>query len=165
MKAKQLRRIVQEAIASVLNEDAAADQAAQAAKKTAIDKEIIEKLNSGMSPAEISIEYGKEGKNITVSYVRHIKMLLKADMLHLLEEEFDKFDDRYLPNPNDYDTIKGFFQSYLNDGELRDIVDSKQYGLLNTHPSGQFFKNIPEQYRKIIPDYINNNVPLNKFVS
>lgn len=83
----------------------------------------------------------------------------------LLEEEFDKFDDRYLPNPNDYDTIKGFFQSYLNDEELRDIVDSKQYGLLNTHPSGQFFKNIPEQYRKIIPDYINNNVPLNKFVS
>jgi type I restriction enzyme R subunit len=83
----------------------------------------------------------------------------------LLEEEFDKFDDRYLPNPNDYDTIKGFFQSYLNDGELREIVDSKKYGLLNTHPSGQFFKNVPEQYRKIIPDYINNNVPLNKFVS
>jgi type I restriction enzyme R subunit len=83
----------------------------------------------------------------------------------LLEEEFDKFDDRYLPNPNDYDTIKAFFQSYLNDEELRDIVDSKQYGLLNTHPSGQFFKKIPEQYRKIIPDYINNNVPLNKFVS
>ena len=41
MKAKQLRRIVQEAIASVLNEDAAADQAAQTAKKSAIDKEII----------------------------------------------------------------------------------------------------------------------------
>jgi type I restriction enzyme R subunit len=83
----------------------------------------------------------------------------------LLEEEFDKFDDRYLPNTNDYDTIKGFFQSYLTDGELRDIVESKKYGLLNTHPSGQFFKNIPEEYRKIIPDYIKNYVPLNKFVS
>jgi type I restriction enzyme R subunit len=83
----------------------------------------------------------------------------------LLEEEFDKFDDRYLPNDNDYDTIKGFFQSYLTDVELRDIVESKKYGLLNTHPSGQFFKNIPEEYRKIIPDYINNYVPLNKFVS
>jgi len=83
----------------------------------------------------------------------------------LLEEEFDKFDDRYLPNPNDYDTIKGFFQSYLTDGELRDIVESKKYGLLNTHPSGQYFKNIPEEYRKIIPDYIKNYVSLNKFVS
>ncbi len=83
----------------------------------------------------------------------------------LLEEEFDKFDDRYLPNSNDYDTIKGFFHSYLTDGELRDIVESKKYGLLNTHPSGQFFKNVPEEYRKIIPDYIKNYVPLNKFVS
>lgn len=83
----------------------------------------------------------------------------------LLEEEFDKFDDRYLPNPNDYDTIKGFFQSYLTDSELRDIIESKKYGLLNTHPSGQFFKNAPEEYRKIIPDYIKNYVPLNKFVS
>ena len=83
----------------------------------------------------------------------------------LLEEEFDKFDDRYLPNTNDYDTIKGFFQSYLTDQELRDIVDSKKYGLLNTHPSGQFFKNTPEEFRKIIPDYIKNYVPINKFVS
>jgi type I restriction enzyme R subunit len=83
----------------------------------------------------------------------------------LLEEEFDKFDDRYLPNPNDYDTIKGFFQSYLMDSELRNIVESKKYGLLNTHPSGQLFKNVPEEYRKIIPDYIKNYVPLNKFVS
>jgi type I restriction enzyme R subunit len=83
----------------------------------------------------------------------------------LLEEEFDKFDDRYLPSPNDYDTIKGFFQSYLTDAELRDIVESKKYGLLNTHPSGQFFKNTPEEFRKIIPDYIKNYVPLNKFVS
>jgi type I restriction enzyme R subunit len=83
----------------------------------------------------------------------------------LLEEEFDKFDDRYLPNTDDYDTIKGFFQSYLTDAELRDIVESKKYGLLNTHPSGQFFKNTPEEYRKIIPDYIKNYVPLNKFVS
>lgn len=83
----------------------------------------------------------------------------------LLEEEFDKFDDRYLPSPNHYDTIKGFFQSYLIDPELREIIDSKKYGLLNTHPSGQYFKNIPEEYRKIIPDYIKNYVSLNKFVS
>ncbi len=83
----------------------------------------------------------------------------------LLEEEFDRFDDRYLPNPTDYDTIKGFFQSYLTDAELREIVESKKYGLLNTHPSGQFFKNLPEEYRQIVPDYIKNYVPLNKFVS
>jgi len=83
----------------------------------------------------------------------------------LLEEEFDKFDDRFLPESTDYDSIKGFFQSYLTNPELRDIVDSKRYGLLNTHPSGQFFKSVPEKYRQIIPDYIKNYVTLNKFES
>ena len=83
----------------------------------------------------------------------------------LLEEEFNKFDDRYMPDINNYDTIKGFFESYLTDSDLREIVESKKYGLLNTHPSGQFFKNVPEQYRSIIPDYIKNYVSLNKFVS
>jgi type I restriction enzyme R subunit len=83
----------------------------------------------------------------------------------LVEEEFDKFDDRYLPNSQDYDSVKGFFESYLVDGGLRDIVESKKFGLLNTHPSGQFFKKVPEEYRKIIPEYIKNYIPLNKFAS
>ncbi len=83
----------------------------------------------------------------------------------LVEEEFDKFDDRYLPNSQDYDSVKGFFESYLVDRDLRDIVESKKFGLLNTHPSGQYFKNVPEQYRKIVPEYIKNHIPLNKFAS
>jgi len=41
MKSKELRKIIREAIADVLNEDMGADQAAQTAKKIAIDKEII----------------------------------------------------------------------------------------------------------------------------
>lgn len=54
-----------------------------------IDQEIIQKLNQGMSPAEISIEYQKLGKNVPASYVRHINMILKADILEWLEEESD----------------------------------------------------------------------------
>ena len=41
MKAKQLRRIIHEAIKEVINEDFAADKAAQDAKKIAVDKEIV----------------------------------------------------------------------------------------------------------------------------
>ena len=52
---------------------------------TTIDKEIIEKLSIGQSPAEISIAYKNEGKDIPSSYVRHIKMLWKANLLELLE--------------------------------------------------------------------------------
>jgi type I restriction enzyme R subunit len=83
----------------------------------------------------------------------------------LIEEEFDRFDDKYLPNTKDYDTVKGLFQSYISDPELRGIIDSKKFALLNTHPSGQFFKNSPEEFRKIIPDYIKSHVQLNKFIS
>jgi len=83
----------------------------------------------------------------------------------LVEEEFDKFDDRYLPNSQDYDSVKGFFESYLVDGGLRDIVESKKFSLLNTHPSGQYFKNVPDEYRKIVPEYIKNHISLNKFAS
>jgi len=62
MKAKQLRRLIQE----VINEDAAADQAAQTAKKTAIDKEIVAlqktkvELSKETSPlAEMDIDEAK----------------------------------------------------------------------------------------------------------
>jgi hypothetical protein len=41
MKSKELRKIIREAIADVLNEDMNADKAAQDAKRIAIDKEII----------------------------------------------------------------------------------------------------------------------------
>ena len=42
-----------------------------------------------MSPAEISIEYESKGQDVPASYVRHIKMLVKADMTHLLKEDTD----------------------------------------------------------------------------
>lgn len=54
-----------------------------------IDQEIIAKLNQGMSPAEISIEYKGTDNPVTPSYARHIKMLVKANMTALLEEDAD----------------------------------------------------------------------------
>jgi type I restriction enzyme R subunit len=83
----------------------------------------------------------------------------------LLEEEFEKFDDRYVPDGDSFPIIKHFFYSYITDPELRDIIDNKQYGLLNIHPSGQSFKELPNNYKTIIPDYVKSYVPLNKFMS
>lgn len=82
----------------------------------------------------------------------------------LLEDEFEKFDDRFVPNDDEFPTVKNFFYSYVSDPELRDIVDNKQFGLLNVHPSGQSFKQLPINYRNIIPDYVKSYVPLNKFL-
>jgi len=83
----------------------------------------------------------------------------------LLEEEFEKFDDRYVPEGDNFSIVKHFFYSYVTDPELRDIIDNKQYGLLNVHPSGQSFKDLPNNFKTIIPDYVKSYVPLNKFMS
>lgn len=83
----------------------------------------------------------------------------------LLEEEFEKFDDRYIPDGEVFPNVKHFFYSYVTDPELRDIIDNKQYGLLNIHPSGQSFKELPNKFKNIIPDYVKSYVPLNKFLS
>lgn len=83
----------------------------------------------------------------------------------LLEEEFEKFDDRYIPDGESFSNVKHFFYSYITDPELREIIDNKQYGLLNIHPSGQTFKELPNNFKTIIPDYVKSYVPLNKFLS
>jgi type I restriction enzyme R subunit len=53
----------------------------------------------------------------------------------------------------------------VTDPELREIIDDKKYALLNVHPSGQSFKELPLNLKQIIPDYIKSYVPLNKFLS
>ncbi len=83
----------------------------------------------------------------------------------LLEEEFEKFDDRYVPDGESFSNAKNFFYSYVTDPELREIIDEKKYALLNVHPSGQSFKELPLNLKQIIPDYIKSYVPLNKFLS
>ena len=83
----------------------------------------------------------------------------------LLDEEYEKFDDRYLPENQDFYYIKDFFTTYILDKELQDIIQTKQFSRLNFHPAGQTFKNLPKEYRTLIPDYVKNYVPLNKFTS
>lgn len=83
----------------------------------------------------------------------------------LLEEEFEKFDDRYIPESDSYPSVKNFFYDYVTDSELREIIESKQYAKLNVHPLGQSYKELPTQYKHLIPDYIKNHVPLNKFMN
>jgi len=83
----------------------------------------------------------------------------------LLDEEFDKFDSRYLP-PEEYFTFaKDYFKSYITDSEFRDIIENKKYALLNTNPNGDVFRKLPPELRFAIPEYIKDNVSLNKFVA
>ena len=82
----------------------------------------------------------------------------------LLDDEFEKFDSRYLP-PEEYFTFaRDYFKSYITDSEFRDIIENKKYALLNTNPNGDVFRKLPPELRFAIPEYIKDNVSLNKFV-
>ncbi|HPP04746.1 MAG TPA: DEAD/DEAH box helicase family protein [Spirochaetota bacterium] len=83
----------------------------------------------------------------------------------LLEEEFDKFDSRYLPKEEYFEYAKTVFKAYIIDAEFRQIVDSGNFVMLNTSPYGEAFKKLSNDLRKAIPEYIKDNVPLNKFVA
>ena len=81
-----------------------------------------------------------------------------------IEEEFEKFDDKFnLPEENFYDT-KQFFESYILDKDYRDIIDSRKFAKLHMHTSGRGFKNIPKELREQIPLYVKQNVDLERLI-
>ena len=82
-----------------------------------------------------------------------------------IEEEFEKFDDKFHPSEDDFYDTKLFFESYVLDKDYRDIIDSKRFAELNVHPSGQAFKNIPREFREQIPQYVRENVDMERLVS
>lgn len=83
----------------------------------------------------------------------------------LLEDEFDKFDSRYLPDEKHFADAKNFFKSYITDSEFREIIESRKYALLNTNPNGTVFKKLPPELRTLIPEYIKDNISLNQFMA
>lgn len=86
----------------------------------------------------------------------------------LLDEEFNKFIADCKPGEkDDIIALKYFFKSYITDGKLRDIIESKKYAELNVNPSfsTKDFKAVPEYWRQQIPEYIKDYVPLNKFTN
>jgi len=83
----------------------------------------------------------------------------------LLDEEFEKFDSRYLPSEEYFTFARDYFKSYITDSEFRDIIENRKYALLNTNPNGDVFRKLPPELRFAIPEYIKDNVSLNKFVA
>ena len=83
----------------------------------------------------------------------------------VLDDEFDKFDSRYMPQEEYFDYARAVFKAYVLDAEFRGIVDSGNFALLNVNPSGEAFQRLPEEWRKRIPEYIKDNVPLNQFAA
>ena len=82
-----------------------------------------------------------------------------------LEEEFEKIDKEFCPSDDDFYNAKQFFESYIVDDEYRNIVDSKRYAELNTHPLGEAFKKLPKELRNEIPSYVKQNIDLEMYTN
>jgi type I restriction enzyme R subunit len=86
----------------------------------------------------------------------------------LLEEEFSKFVADYKPEEAEaIPAIKTYFKAYVTDGQIRHIIDEKDFADLATNPvfSTRDFKAVPAKYRALIPDYIKDYVSLNQFAA
>jgi type I restriction enzyme R subunit len=81
----------------------------------------------------------------------------------LLEDEFEKFDSRYLPDEQIFSYAKNYFKSYITDNEFRDIIENKNFALLNTNPNGVVFRKLTPEMRYLIPKYIKENISINQF--
>lgn len=81
----------------------------------------------------------------------------------LLEDEFEKFDSRYLPDEKYFIIAKNYFKSYITDGEFRNYIETKKYALLNSNANGYLFRELPVELRTKIPEYIKENISLNRF--
>ena len=84
----------------------------------------------------------------------------------LLEEEFAKFVADFQPDdPGAIPPLKSFFKAYATSDQIRHIIESKHFTDLATNPvfSSRDFKEVPEKYRALIPEYIKDYVSLNQF--
>ena len=83
----------------------------------------------------------------------------------ILDEEFDKFDDRFKLDESSFNAVKQVFDAYATDKEFREKIDSGKFAELNVHPSGDYFFKLPEDLRNKIPTYIKENINLERFIN
>ncbi|MEO7796522.1 MAG: restriction endonuclease subunit R, partial [Opitutaceae bacterium] len=77
----------------------------------------------------------------------------------LLEEEFAKFVADHKPaDAVAVPAIRQYFKAYATSDQLRHIIDAREYTQLHTNPGFTFgdFKAVPDDYRKIVPEYIRD---------
>lgn len=86
----------------------------------------------------------------------------------MLDEEFDKFISIYPPEEDvNLRALKYFFKAYIVDQDIRQIIESKDFGALNTSPTLTIsqFKDVAIKYREVIPVYIKDYIRLDQFAA
>ena len=86
----------------------------------------------------------------------------------LLEEEFDKFVTDHRPDEvESIPAIKAYFKAYVTSDLTRHIVDAKLFQDLATNAvfSTRDFREVPEKYRTLVPEYVKDYVSFNQFAA
>lgn len=83
----------------------------------------------------------------------------------LLEEEFEKFIAIQKPESKYVQPIRNYLKAYITDPEIRDIVESKEYGRFATNPKVTMkdFKEL-NGWREKVPEYVKDYVSLNAYL-
>ena len=83
----------------------------------------------------------------------------------LLEEDFAKFVAVNKPDNKYFVPLKSYFKAYVTDGEIRDIIDKKQFARLATHPklTIQELQQL-NGWKDEVPEYVKDYVSLNTYV-
>jgi len=84
----------------------------------------------------------------------------------LLEEEFAKFVAIYKPDSQHAIGIKNFLKAYITDPEVREIVETKEYGRFATNPKVTMadFRALND-WRNVVPEYVKDYVSLEDFIA
>jgi type I restriction enzyme R subunit len=83
----------------------------------------------------------------------------------LLEEELAKFVSINKPDAAHMPVIRQFFNAYVTDGILRDIVESGEFSRLADNPKVSLADiKALENWRHVIPEYVKDYVHLNQFM-
>ena len=82
----------------------------------------------------------------------------------LLEDECTKFISIYKPDSDNVLPAKNFLKAYVTDDGVRKIVETGRYADFATSPVGEDFRALNPKLRKLIPEYVKDYVPLNKFM-
>ena len=86
----------------------------------------------------------------------------------LLEEEFDKFITQHEPPaPQALPAVKAYFKAYATSDQLRHVIDTGAFATLSTNPAFSLddLRQVPQAYRRSVPEYIKDYVSLNQFAA
>lgn len=97
-----------------------------------------------------------------MEYVMGLTPYIKS-RAEVLEDEFDRFDSRVVPDEKDFSNARRVFIAYILDHEFRQLVDTGEYGRLHLNPHGEAFFNLSKRLQRLIPEYVKDHVPLNQF--